>query len=246
VHTDFETSSASEAGNQSGRRLVRPVGVGDLAAVAVLQAAFLVPIGLIQPVNGDEGFYAMAAKLVAHGHMVYVDFWYQQAPLLPYVYGAWLRVFGQSWYSLRLLSCLLAIVLGTLLYRHVSIRSSSRWLGGIAVLSYASAPTVLTWFVLIKTYALSSLLLFVGYLFVGDCDCDRVDRDPARDRWRWAYAGLFAGLAADVRFVVAPAMLVRRFVNSRQGRHSAWACSIQPRVQLRTRQLRTPSPGMGP
>ena len=205
MDANFEASSASPTGNGSGGRIVRRVGVGDLAAIVVLQAAFLVPIGLTHPIDGDEGFYTMAAKLVAHGRTAYVDFWYQQAPLLPYVDGAWQRSFGQSWYSERLLSCLLAIVLGTLLYRHVSICLSSRWLGTIAVLFYVSAPTVFQWFVLIKTYALSSLLVFVRMLVA---DRDRVDRDPARDRWRWACAGVFAGLAADVRFVVAPAMLV--------------------------------------
>src|SRR5262249_50854603 len=49
----------------------------------------------------------------------------------------------------------------------------------------------------------SSLLLFGAYLFVAD-----VDRDAALDRWRWAAAGAFAGLAADVRYVVVPALLV--------------------------------------
>ena len=124
-----------------------------MLVVAAVQAVFLVPIALIRTVDGDEGFYTMASKLVAHGHTLYVDFWYQQAPLLPYVYGAWGRVFGQSWYSLRLLSCLFAIVLGVLLYRHVSIRLSSCWLGAIVVVFYITAPAVFEWLPVIKTYA---------------------------------------------------------------------------------------------
>src|SRR5689334_18002217 len=104
----FEATSASPVGDRSGRRLVRRVGVPEILAVVVAQAVLFVPIGLIRVVDGDEGYYTMASKLVAHGHAPYVDFWYQQAPVFPFVYGAWGRAFGQSWYSLRLLSCLLA------------------------------------------------------------------------------------------------------------------------------------------
>jgi hypothetical protein len=160
---------------------------------------------LIRVVDGDEGFYTLAAKLVAHGRVPYVDFWYQQAPLFPYVYGAWHRVFGASWYGLRILSCLFAIATGVLLYRHVAERLSSRVFAAVAVALYATTPLVFQWFVLVKTYSLSALLLFGGYVLVGNLD--RVDIEPARLPWRWALAGACAGLAADVRFVLLPALI---------------------------------------
>lgn len=200
-------------GPQASAARVRPafqrihVGVVDLVAVVVFQSAVLLPIGLTHPVDGDEGFYSVAAKLVAHHHELYVDFWYQQAPLLPYVYGGWQKLFGQSWHSLRLLSCFVTVALGALLYLHVARRFSSRRLGAIAVIVYASAPLVFHWFLLIKTYALSSLLLFAGYMLVGNSDRFD-DHDGGPERWRWTCAGLLAGLAADVRFVLAPTMLV--------------------------------------
>jgi hypothetical protein len=189
--------------------------VGDLAAVVAVQAMLLLPAVTLRTMDGDEGFYALASKLVAHGRVPYVDFWYQQAPLLPYVDGVWGRVFGESWLALRVLSVLLAIGLGVALYVHLSARLSSRALAGVGVLVYASAPLVLQWFVAVKAYALATLVLFIGYAIVGN-----LDRAPAaadRDSWRWLWAAIFAGLAVDVRFVLAPALLVFVYYAARAG-----------------------------
>ena len=200
-------ASSRQLASRERRRHV--VWLGDIG-VAICLLAFVIPIGMLRPVDGDEGFYLMAAKLVASGRVPYSNFWYPQAPLLPYVYGGWQRLFGQSWYLERLLSCMLLVALGLLLYRHVSDRTSSRLFGVLAVLLFASTPLVFSWFVVVKTYALSALLLFVGYLFVAGCDDE--DSDPgSRDRhapWRWAAAGILVGLAVDVRFVSALVVLV--------------------------------------
>ena len=77
-------------------------GLGALVAVTI-SATVIVPMALARPLDGDEGFYSLAAKLVGDGKEPYSDFWFQHAPLLPYVYGAWGRIFGDGWYSYRLL-----------------------------------------------------------------------------------------------------------------------------------------------
>jgi hypothetical protein len=101
---------------------------------------------------------------------------------------------------------------------HIAERLSSRALGAIGVLLYASAPLVMQWFVLVKAYTLATLLLFVAYAFVGNLDrTSRASADPDRDRWRWLCAGIFAGLAVDVRFVLAPALLVFVYYAGRAG-----------------------------
>ena len=58
-------------------------------------------------------------------------------PLFPYVYGLWMWLFGFSWYAARLLSALLAVGTGLLLYQYVVRLTSKRHLGLLAVGLYA-------------------------------------------------------------------------------------------------------------
>src|SRR5205807_1747646 len=80
-----------------------------VAALGVALAAVYVPMSLFRLVDADEGIYLLNAKEVLNGSLPYHDFFYPQMPLLPYVYGLWMKLFGVSWYSGRLLSALLAI-----------------------------------------------------------------------------------------------------------------------------------------
>ena len=175
------------------------------AVVVVFLAAFLVPAGLVQSVDGDEGFYSLAAALVADGRMPYQDFAYLQTPLLPFVYGGWTLAIGESWFGIRALSCVLAIVLGVLLFHHASGRFRSRGAGFLAIALYASSNLVFQWFPLVKTYALSSLLLFGAYCLVAGVD--RAEADGFPSRRRWFAAGALLGLAVDVRLNFALALL---------------------------------------
>src|ERR671935_3245744 len=101
----------------SARRL------GEALLVVAAQAAVFVPLAVFRFVDGDEGVYAYASRLAVHGHLPYRDFFYEQMPLLPYVYGAWIGVFGESWYAARSLSALAAAAVGALLYLHVERRA---------------------------------------------------------------------------------------------------------------------------
>jgi hypothetical protein len=47
-------------------------------------------------IDGDEGFYLLASRLVLEHKAPYLDFLYTQAPLLPYAYGLWMKLFGIS------------------------------------------------------------------------------------------------------------------------------------------------------
>src|SRR5579872_3619535 len=78
-----------------------PVGTDDTTTrsqdrstlIAIVSTASLIYLaGLIyyaahRPIDGDEGFYTTAARLVWEGKTPYKDFFYQQAPLLPYLYS---------------------------------------------------------------------------------------------------------------------------------------------------------------
>jgi hypothetical protein len=168
--------------------------VGPIAVGLVVTAAFLVPLAILGFVDNDEGYYGLAAKLSLAGEMPYRDFLYLQTPLLPYVYGVWMEVFGFSLEAGRALSVVLALALGAFICRHATTRFSSLWIGALAVTVFASTRLVSTWYSTLKTYAPSTLLLFGAFALV-DREAD------ARTPRRWLAAGLLIALAIDVRLI---------------------------------------------
>jgi 4-amino-4-deoxy-L-arabinose transferase-like glycosyltransferase len=161
--------------------------------VGGVQALVFGPLVAFRFLDGDEGVYAYASRLALDGHVPYRDFFYEQMPLLPYVYGAWNSVFGESWYAARSLSALAAAATGALLFLHVE-RRLGRWPALAATCLYALSGLVFGYFTIVKTFALASLFLFAAYVLV-----------EAR-RPRWLAAGLLVGLAVDTRLVFAAAI----------------------------------------
>ena len=107
--------------------------------VFLLQAGFFWFVSQHRLIDVDEGFYLLASRLVLQHKAPYLDFFYTQAPLLPYVYAAWLKLAGISWFSARVFCALLTAVVGGLLYDHVC-RETGKWLAGVsAVVLFASA-----------------------------------------------------------------------------------------------------------
>jgi 4-amino-4-deoxy-L-arabinose transferase-like glycosyltransferase len=163
------------------------------AVVAAAQGLVFGPLVAFRFLDGDEGVYAYASRLALHGHVPYRDFFYEQMPLLPYVYGAWIGIFGESWYAARSLSALTAAATGALLYLHVE-RRLGRWPALAAIGLYALSGLVFGYFTIVKTFPLASLFLFGAYVLVET-------RRP-----RWLVAGLLVGLAVDTRLVFAAAI----------------------------------------
>src|SRR3954451_9918871 len=196
--------------------LAGPIAVGMSAT-----AMFLVPMAVWGGVDNDEGYYGLAAKLATKGDVLYRDFFYTQSPLLPYVYGAWMEVFGFTLAASRALSVIFALALGALICHHASRRFSSLWIGGIAVVAFAATRLVSTWLSTTKTYALSTLLLFGAFMLV---DQGMGARSPRR----WLAAGVLLGLAIDVRLIFAATAPVFLVLAWRAGRTRAghWAAGL--------------------
>src|SRR5271157_1001650 len=57
-----------------------------------------------RPLDGDEGYYSTAARLVWEGKTPYKDFSYPQGVLLPYLYSWIWGIHPRSLVSMRLLS----------------------------------------------------------------------------------------------------------------------------------------------
>jgi hypothetical protein len=192
--------------------LRRPVG---LALAVAAQAAVFGVAAVYRTVDVDEGSYALASRLVLEGKLLYSDFVYYQLPLLPYVYGAWTAVAGETWYAARLLSALLATATGALLFAHLARRYGPT-LGALGVTLYASTELVTSWFVTVKTYALSTLLLVAAYAVI--------ERGPER-RNRIA-AGVLLGLAVDTRAIFAAAVPALGWAAARTAREGARARAV--------------------
>ena len=160
-----------------------------LAALGVL-LLFFVPVSLTRVLDGDEGFYTLASRLVMQGGKhPYSDFFFPQMPLLPYVYGAWMSIFGYTVETARGLSAIFTVATGFLLYKyclHYGI-----WAGWLALFLFTGGIFVFPWFVLVKTYALSTLLLFSAFFIL--------TYPRGKTGLRFLVTGLLLGLAVSTR-----------------------------------------------
>lgn len=147
-------------------------------------------------VDGDEGFYVMTSRLITEGKVPYHDFLLTQMPLLPYVYGWWMYLAGMTWISARLLSAIFAAALGTALFSEVTKQTGKRTAGLAAAAILLFSTNAFAWLTLVKTYALSMLLVFLAYRA-----CLR-GLKTAPGIWLSA-AGLLLGASVDVRLYFA-------------------------------------------
>jgi Dolichyl-phosphate-mannose-protein mannosyltransferase len=186
-----------------------------LVPVVLLQAAFFLYVSQRRLIDGDEGFYLLASQLVMRHHAPYLDFFYTQAPLLPYVYAAWFKVAGVSWISARVFCALISTWIGGLIYVQVC-RETGKWLAGaVAVLVYASSAIVFAWFPIVKTFPLAAAFLFPAYMILAQLPA-------ATSRWLVALSGVLFGLAVDTRSYVVGLLPLLLWWIWRQQRERAW------------------------
>jgi hypothetical protein len=179
-----------------------------LAGVLVLlaAAAALVAAAWLRPIDGDEGYYAAAAQLVAGGARPYADFFYPQAPVMPYVYAPVEALAGPDLRALRLLSA--AFVLGALAAWGTTLEGGLRHPAPAAAAALAAAafsPDLVSWGVTVKTYALTGLGATLALVLLHRA----LVAPGGRGRLLLAAAGLMAGLAGGVRLfflVLGPAL----------------------------------------
>ena len=151
--------------------------------------------------NQDEGWYLYAANLVAEGKMPYRDFFYTQGPMLPIVYSAFTWIW-KSWGILGARIFTLAIgAFGMLLAAALARRLSPEGRRGeaaVATLLLLGSNIYHVYYVTIpKTYALASLFVMAGFLFV---DIAQASWNRSRGGFLWAFvAGLSLAFASGAR-----------------------------------------------
>ena len=139
------------------------------AATAVLAAFLLAACNVVMgPLNQDEGWYLLAGLNTASGMMPYRDYFYSQAPFLPYFYAfasplwAPLGVLGGRIFT-SLLGLLSACLCAGFAWR---VSSQRRGLAALCAWLLTACCPVYSYFTVIpKTYALASLLVS-GAFFV--------------------------------------------------------------------------------
>ena len=115
-------------------------------------------------INLDEGWYLWASKLVYEGKLPYRDFAFPQGPLLPYVYGAILRLFGEGLYQGRLMTALLgclSLLLGIRLARRLG---GEQTVVIFLLLQITTLIAVAFQYAYTATYALATCLLIASIL----------------------------------------------------------------------------------
>lgn len=156
----------------------------------------------VRPIDGDEGYYGLAARLVTEGRAPYMDFFYPQAPLLPYLYapGAALAAAPQL-PGLRMVSVLLsALAIGLAAWwlreRHAERPAVALGALLLAVLS----PELLLWQTTVKTYAWCNLAAFAAFVAL---ERGAGERRATSNRWLLA-GGVALGLGIAARLLYAP------------------------------------------
>ena len=163
-------------------------------------------------INQDEGWYLYAARCVADGLHPYRDFFYTQAPLMPWVYswfeGLWggFGVLGGRIFTavLGLLSCLcVAAMTARTVPRERSLEA------GVLSFSLLACNLYHAYFTTIpKTYALASFLLYAGLLSLTFCFFRRRSSHNRMSRM-WALpAGFLVAMAAGTRLSLGAALPV--------------------------------------
>jgi hypothetical protein len=167
-----------------------------LAPIALVMLGVFLLISRYRFIDGDEGFYLLASRLVFEHKVLYRDFLYLQTPLLPYLYGLWMKAAGVSWISARILSGLVAALLGTFLCADACIHTR-KWPAGLcAAALFVSCTSIFAWLSVVKTYGVSSLFLFLSYMILSR-------RSTTSAQWACAFSGLFLGISADARSYMA-------------------------------------------
>ncbi|MDD2600654.1 MAG: hypothetical protein PHO37_15775 [Kiritimatiellae bacterium] len=153
--------------------------------------------------NQDEGWYLYAAKSVAIGLRPYQDFFYTQAPLMPWVYSVFEGVWGRfGVLGGRVFTALIGLLASLCIAGMAARAAPQQRAREAALIAFALVSCNLyhVYFTTIpKTYALASLFLGAGYFLLTLCFF-RERRSHSRLSRMWALpAGVLIALAAGVR-----------------------------------------------
>ncbi len=165
------------------------------------QSVFLLIYAFYRPVDGDEGFYASAVKMVSSGHTVYKDFFYPQMPVLPYIYVL-PYIVDPSLISLRIFSVFFGIVMMLLWFLYLRKEYDHKpEVIFITILLCSLSFYYNSWSVVFKSYALSNLLISMTLLSLYRFENNR-------NKYMLLISGLSLGILSSIRLLYAPLVFI--------------------------------------
>ncbi len=183
--------------------------VSKYALIAAASASVLTALALYAfsalygNLNQDEGWYLYAARCVADGLHPYRDFFYTQAPLMPWVYGGFEGVWGGfgvlgGRVFTAVFGLLASLCVGAMAARAVPRERALE--AGTVAFALVACNLYHAYFTTIpKTYALASFFLCAGFLTLTFCFFRRRTSHSGMSRM-WALpAGFLIALAAGTR-----------------------------------------------
>ena len=203
--TSLRVDSVRSMESGFANRVPRPNTVALVVCLSLIYVAGLLYYAAVRPIDGDEGFYTTAARLVWEGKTPYRDFFFQQAPLLPYIYSWIWAVHPRSLVAMRMFSAacggveVLLIGLGLILAKRLPTK--------VALASFAAVllnPYSVSWNVVVKTFAVANLLMTIATI------CLYVAVRSGRLRW-FVLSGLALGACVSARSLyglLIPAVLL--------------------------------------
>jgi 4-amino-4-deoxy-L-arabinose transferase-like glycosyltransferase len=172
-----------------------------LWCVAAVLAAAIIAYSQTLAFAWDEGFHLLAAQLILRGKKPYLDFLFAQAPLYAYWNAALMRVFGESWRMVHVVSSLAVTGTALLSAQFVLTRLEDRsWrlAGALCAMALVGLNSTILWYGTIgQPYAMCLLLTVVAFRLTVLAE----ERDSAQ---LCLAAGACAGAAAASSLLTAP------------------------------------------
>lgn len=176
--------------------------------------------------NQDEGWYLYAANMCAEGKILYHDFFYTQAPVMPILYSGFTWVWDSfGILGARIFTATIAFV-ALMFFAETASRlvgKENRWVAALTVFILLGSNLYHLYYTAIpKTYALSSLLLSVGFFLLSFIKPD-TGRTSKRDAYYALMAGVWLALAAGTRISLGAVLAVVGFALLFSFRRYRWS-----------------------
>jgi hypothetical protein len=183
----------TESAGEKTRRPARKTLIVAIVFISLAYAAGLFYYASVRPIEGDEGYYSTAARLVAEGQAPYRDFSYQQGVLLPYLYSWIWLVHPRSLVAMRFFSAACGAI--AVLLWGLWLSSWKRPTAKIALFTFGAIlvnPNWISKHVVVESFAVADLLASLAMI------CLYAAIQSGRLRW-YFMVGLSLGLCVAVR-----------------------------------------------
>ncbi|MFO1463159.1 MAG: hypothetical protein U1F66_05235 [bacterium] len=178
------------------------IGKALWAAVALnslLIGSFFIWGALVRNVDGDEGLYLEAARLAGSGKKLYLEFFFQQMPWVPYFLAGIGKAFGYSLFPSRIFCAILSSFGASFVLYYSAKISRSFFVVAVCSVMLFSSGIFFAWAPVIKTHPFSIFFLTASVVLVL-----LWNRQGGKVTWYLLFAGLLLGMGVNSRLTLAP------------------------------------------